>query len=311
VAVPTRGTTQPIVLTEGAHQLTRRSASSSGREISLDTARTWLEFPDPEGTQAAADGDGSGAAEQVFRCDLTWLTSSWTCIFGRGCRGIYADRPDDGCCTLGAHFSDGDDEARVAPAVARLTPQMWQYHADGRDDWTETDEDGARKTRVVDGACVFHNRPGFRPGAFAEGSGCALHVLALAEGRDHLETKPDVCWQLPVRRSYATVERPDGTSYLQVSIGEYDRRGWGAGGHDLDWYCTGNTAAHVGAEPVFRSLRAELVELMGAAAYDVLAAHCEQLVAARRTLPLAVHPATAGPREQQKAKAKAKGKRRA
>ena len=30
---------------------------------------------------------------QVFRVDLTWLTSSWTCIFGRGCHGIYADRP--------------------------------------------------------------------------------------------------------------------------------------------------------------------------------------------------------------------------
>lgn len=262
-------------------------------ETTLDTARTWIEFPDPEGSLAAAGGDGSGAAEQVFRCDLTWLTSSWTCIFGRGCRGIYADRPDDGCCTLGAHFSDGDDEARVAGAVARLTPAMWQHHAEGRDDWIETDEDGARKTRVTGGACIFHNRPGFAPGTFADGAGCALHVLARAEGREPLQTKPDVCWQLPVRRSYATLERPDGTSYLQVTIGEYDRRGWGAGGHDLDWYCTGNPAAHVGDEPVFRSLRAELVELIGTTAYDVLAAHCEQLLAARRTLPLAVHPATA------------------
>lgn len=249
-------------------------------ETPLDVARTWLEFPDPDGS------------EQVFRCDLTWLTSSWTCVFGSGCRGIYADRPDDGCCTLGAHFSDTDDEERVAAAVARLTPEIWQHHATGAGDWTETDDDGARKTRVVDGACVFLNRPGFAPGTFADGAGCALHVLARAEDREPLETKPDVCWQLPVRRSYATVERPDDTSYLQVTIGEYDRRGWGAGGHDLDWYCTGNTAAHVGAEPVFRSLRAELVELIGKDAYDVLAAHCDQLLAARRTLPLSVHPAT-------------------
>jgi hypothetical protein len=297
-------------------------------ETTLDTARTWIEFPDPEGSVATAGGDGSGAAEQVFRCDLTWLTSSWTCVFGRGCRGIYADRPDDGCCTLGAHFSDGDDEARVAGAVTRLTPAMWQHHAEGHDDWIETDEDGARKTRVTGGACIFHNRPGFAPGGFADGAGCALHVLALAEGREPLETKPDVCWQLPVRRSYATVERPDQTSYLQVTIGEYDRRGWGAGGHDLDWYCTGNPAAHVGREPVFRRLRAELVELIGTAAYDVLAAHCEHLLAARRTVPLAVHPATTKARAtgtgagtggtrsakakgKAKAKAKAKGKGRA
>lgn len=293
-----------------------RAYSVAVPETTLDTARTWIEFPDPEGSVATAGGDGSGAAEQVFRCDLTWLTSSWTCVFGRGCRGIYADRPDDGCCTLGAHFSDGDDEARVAGAVARLTPAMWQHHAEGHDDWIETDEDGARKTRVTGGACIFHNRPGFAPGSFADGAGCALHVLALAEGREPLETKPDVCWQLPVRRSYTTVERPDQTSYLQVTIGEYDRRGWGAGGHDLDWYCTGNPAAHVGREPVFRSLRAELVELIGTAAYDVLAAHCEHLLAARRTVPLAVHPATTkaratGPGTGGTRSAKGKGKGRA
>lgn len=66
-------------------------------EKGLDFARAWVEFPDP------ADD------EQVFRCDLTWLTSRWNCIFGSGCQGIQAGRADDGCCTLGAHFSDEDD----------------------------------------------------------------------------------------------------------------------------------------------------------------------------------------------------------
>lgn len=74
-------------------------------ETPLDIPRTWVEFPDP------------AAAGQRFRCDLTWLTSRWTCIFGSGCEGIYAERPDDGCCTLGAHFSDDDDLARVAAVV--------------------------------------------------------------------------------------------------------------------------------------------------------------------------------------------------
>ena len=213
-------------------------------EVDLVFPRAWVEFPDPADEQ------------QVFRCDLTWLTSSWSCIFGQGCQGIYANRPDDGCCTLGAHFSDADDE-------------------------------GDRKTRVHDGACIFHNRPGF-----AGGTGCALHAHSLRTGVHFVKTKPDVCWQLPIRRTYRTVELPDDTSYLEISIAEYDRRGWGAGGHDLDWYCSGNTEAHVGVDPVYVSSSVELVELMGQAAYDELVGHCEAHIRSRSAL--AIHPASAG-----------------
>jgi hypothetical protein len=259
----------------------------------LDFARTWAEMPDP-----ANPG-------QRFRLDLTWLTSSWTCIFGSGCKGIYADRPDDGCCTLGAHFTDDDDVERVQAVVAELGEDEWQMHPGrgryGEKDpsrlkaWTEK-EDGARKTKVVDGACIFLNRPGFPAGA-----GCALHQHAVLTGRPPHEAKPDVCWQLPIRRSYRTVERPDDTSYLEVTIAEYDRRGWGPGGHDLDWYCSSNTEAHVGAEPVYRSNRAELTALMGEQGYAELVLRCEahldtvkraRSAGARQLIPLLVHPAT-------------------
>ena len=242
---------------------------------------------------------------QRFRLDLTWLTSSWTCIFGSGCKGIYADRPDDGCCTLGAHFTDDDDVRRVQAVVTELGEDEWQMHpgrgrAGDKDParlkaWTEK-EDGARKTKVVDGACIFLNRPGFPAGA-----GCALHQHAVLTGRPPHEAKPDVCWQLPIRRSYRTVERPDDTSYLEVTIAEYDRRGWGPGGHDLDWYCSSNTEAHVGAEPVYRSNRAELTALMGEEGYAELVLRCEahldtvkraRSAGARQLIPLLVHPAT-------------------
>jgi hypothetical protein len=248
-------------------------------EVDLVFPRAYVEFVDP------AD------EEQVFRCDLTWLTSGYTCIFGQGCKGIYADSPDVGCCTLGAHFSDADDEQRVAAYVARLTPEQWQFHP-GRpvagDDWAEADEDGERKTVAVEydgqSACVFHNRADF-----ATGAGCALHGLALQQGRNPLETKPDVCWQLPIRRTFRDVERQDGTSYTEVSIGEYDRRGWGPGGHDLDWYCSGNTEAHVAPEPVYVTHEPELTELMGEAAYGELVRHCDAHVRSRSAL--ALHPA--------------------
>jgi len=256
-------------------------------EVPLGGARHWVEFPDP-----SPDPDG---AEVRYRADLTWLTSNWTCIYGRGCPGIYADRPDDGCCTLGAHFSDDDDRDRTARLARRLTTAQWQFRSSGRADGViELDADGDAKTRVVDGACIFLNRPGFVGGA-----GCALHQLALDTGVPITRTKPDVCWQLPIRRTYEEVERPDGTAVQIIVISEYDRRGWGEGGHDLDWYCTTAPAAHVGAQAVYLSTRDELVELIGFAAYEVLSEHCrarqEALAAlAARSLPLigmAPHPA--------------------
>lgn len=243
-------------------------------ETGLDFARAWVEFPDPDD------------AEQVFRCDLTWLTSKWNCVFGSGCQGISAGRASDGCCTLGAHFSDEDDEKRVAGHAARLTPETWQFHEVGTTSgWTQLDEDGDRQTRRWQGACIFHNRPGF-PG----GAGCALHTLALREGREPLETKPDVCWQLPIRRTFEWVELPDGEQLLYVTIGEYDRRGWGPGGHDLHWWCTSAPSAHGAGKAVYESYRPELVELMGQAGYERLAELCAARTASQLPL-LAPHPA--------------------
>lgn len=257
-------------------------------EVDLDFPRSFVEFTDPD------DPD------LVFRVDLTWLASDYTCIFGGGCPGIYASSPSTGCCTLGAHFSDKADEKRVAGFVSQLTAEQWQFRPDkksvARKDWVDVDGDGERKTVVVqyDGqeACIFHNRDDFAPAGGTGGAGCALHLLALEQGRHPLETKPDVCWQLPIRRTFRDVERADGTTYTEVGIGEYDRRGWGPGGHDLDWYCTGNTEAHVAPDPVYLGSAAELVELMGQSAYDVLARLCEERLANR--VVLAPHPADPG-----------------
>jgi hypothetical protein len=233
-------------------------------EVDLDFAREWVEFPDP-----------ADPGHRV-RVDLTWLTSAWTCVFGRGCAGVVAGRPDDGCCSHGAFFTGEADLARVGAAVAELTDEDWQLAPVGRQAWTEAEplddgpggaapQEAGLRTRVVDGACVLLNRRGF-PG----GPGCALHALALRTGRHPLETKPDVCWQLPVRREQEEVERPDGTTVLVTTIGEFDRRGWGEGGHDLHWWCTGSPAAHVAAEPLAVTYAAELTALLGPAAYAEL-----------------------------------------
>lgn len=244
------------------------------REVEPGFPRDFVEFTDP------AD------AEQVVRADLTWLLSSWTCIYGAGCHGVVEGRAEDGCCTHGAYYSDDEDEERVAGFVARLDPAHWQYAAAGRQDgWTVEDElegEPARKTRVVDGACVFLNRAGF-----TGGEGCSLHGLALRAGLHPLETKPDVCWQLPIRRTQEVVTRPDDTVVTLTTLGEFDRVGWGEGGADLHWWCTSSPEAHVGTDPVVVSYGPEITALIGAPAYDELLRLCAE----RSGLPL--HPATA------------------
>lgn len=262
-------------------------------EIKSGFARDWIEFSDPNDDT------------EILKCDLTWLTSYWTCIYGNGCKGVFADRPNDGCCTEGAMYSDGDDELRVLNAAADLTPAMWQFYNEARDgnegdalNISDTDEDGERKTRTVNDSCIFLNRKGYSAEGFTGSFGCVLHHLAQKEGRHFVDTKPDVCWQLPLRRSFETRQVGD-REYSITVIGEYERLAWGDGGEDFDWYCTSNTEAHVGSEPVYLSNRTELIALIGIAAYDLLAKYCDERMATiveinKRTLPLFViqHPAT-------------------
>ena len=251
-------------------------------EVPPDFAREFVQFTDP------AD------AQHVIRADLTWLTSAWTCVFGRGCAGVVARRPDDGCCNHGAFFADEDDLARVSAAAAELTDEDWQLAGIGRERWTaedsaEDEDKGVRslRTRIVYGACVFLNRPGF-----AGGTGCALHRMALRTDRHPLTTKPDVCWQLPIRREQEYVTRPDDTQVLVTTIGEFDRRGWGPGGHELHWWCTGSPAAHVSPEPLVVTYAAELAALVGEAAYAELRRLAEERLDQGLVAP---HPASPAP----------------
>lgn len=254
-------------------------------EVPLDFPREWYEFVDP-------DDD-----EHLISADLTWLLSRWNCVFGTpACHGIVAGRQSDGCCTHGAYLTDDDDREKLAAGVALLTRDDWELFDRGSgpdplgdDGYLEEAEDlegePSLKTRLHDGACIFLNRPGF-----PAGQGCALHSMALRRGIEPLTVKPEVCWQLPMRREQDWVTRPDGSEILKTTLTEFDRRGWGEGGHDLDWYCSGSPEAHTGAKQVFESYRPELIELIGEAAYEVLAAACRR----RNDLGLvAVHPATA------------------
>lgn len=209
-----------------------------------DDVREWVSFEDPDRT---------------WLIDVTFLTSAWQCIWDAGCPGVLEVRAPEraeGCCSHGAHFADAADAERVRRVAATLGPSQWQYRRSIDDAIVvDTDEpEPAWTTAVVDGACVFLNRPGF-----AGGHGCALHRGAIETGRSYLDTKPEVCWQLPLRLEH----HEDENGHLVSTLRPWLRRDWGEAGAAFAWWCTDSHEAHTAATPVHQRLRPELAALIG------------------------------------------------
>ena len=213
--------------------------------------------------------------DTVWRFERAFLESNWTCLFGRGCKGIL-DRPaeelNQGCCSLGAHFGDGPageaEAMNVDAYTSMLTPQQFQYHQIARGD--PDPDSGAHgifgdversHTRVVDGACIFLNRPGF-----TGGEGCALHIGALEAGESPTEWKPSVCWQLPLRVDWQEID--DRTE--SATVRRWSRADWGDHGRTMAWCCTERDdggEAYSGDERVIDSMADSLIALAGDEVY--------------------------------------------
>jgi hypothetical protein len=224
-------------------------------------AHEWVSFEDPE-------------EERTWVFDVTFLESGWECIFGRGCQGVLTGPTpelEQGCCSYGAHFTDDEDVERVKAAARTLDADQWQFAATGRRGVTRTDKEGTKVTRMVDGACIFLNRPGF-PG----GAGCALHRGALDRGEHPMALKPNVCWQLPLRREDTT----EASGHVTSTVTQWDRKHWGDGGAEFHWWCTEAPEAFGARIPVYRSLREELIGLVGPLVYGMVAAYLDHRHAA-------------------------------
>ena len=217
----------------------------------------WVSFPDPE-------------EERTWMFDVTFLESNWSCIFAQGCQGVLTGPAPElvhGCCTYGAHLTGGKDRRRVEKAAASLTPDQWQFWRQGQAAGGKhlrifnRNAAGELTTRLHKDACIFLNRPDF-PG----GPGCALHRAALERGQQPLTLKPDVCWQLPLRREDDVADDGHVTSIIR----QWDRRDWGDGGFEFHWWCTEEPDAFVGARPVYDEMKPELVALVGEKIYKRL-----------------------------------------
>jgi len=200
--------------------------------------------------------------ETLWRFDRSFLLSNWTCIWGRGCHGIDAEKASDlnfGCCSVGAEIDGIDEELTLSATVEALRPELFQYHDEARAGGVYRDDE-RRNTRVIDGACIFLNRNGF-PG----GEGCALHLAAVAVGESPMDWKPSVCWQLPIRIDWEM--RSDDVEVATVR--GWARTDWGDDGDPMAWCCTerssdgGTDEAYVGDRPVVESLGEELQALVG------------------------------------------------
>ena len=95
---------------------TKNASARRAAEVPAGFPRAWVEFVNPSDLT------------EVIKADLTWLTSHWTCLYGQGtCPGIYAERPNDGCCTLGAHFDPAGFLVTNATRFDEL--RFWEYRS--------------------------------------------------------------------------------------------------------------------------------------------------------------------------------------
>jgi hypothetical protein len=241
----------------------------------VDT-REWVSFEDED-------------EERTWVFDVTFLTSNWKCIFGEGCQGVLTGPAPElvqGCCSYGAHLIDKKDARRVEKVAKTLTADEWENHGTKKT-VIHTNKHGELVTRLQGDACIFLNSPGF-----VSGPGCALHYAALKRGVNPMKYKPEVCWQLPLRRE----DQVEDDGHVVSTIRQWDRRHWGKGGEEFHWWCTQDPEAFVGTKPVYEEMEAELTEMVGAHVVQRLLAYLRQrdrLRAQRVALP---HPAVRYPK---------------
>ena len=85
-------------------------------------SREWVTIPVP------------GKERKQWQIDVTFLMSSWRCIFGQGCQGVLTEPAPEliqGCCSYGAHESEKKVKEHVEKLAKRLGDDEWQFKSIG------------------------------------------------------------------------------------------------------------------------------------------------------------------------------------
>lgn len=239
----------------------------------VGASREWITIPVP------------GKERKQWQIDVTFLASNWRCVFGQGCQGVLTEPAGElvhGCCSYGAYESEKKIKEKVEKLARKIGDDEWQFKKIGlkKGVWASAGKDEWR-TRLHDDACVFLNRTDFEAGP-----GCALHLHAMNTGVHFSETKPTVCWQLPLRQ-FDRDEEDDGSTTMVLT--EFGRDGWGEGGEEFAWWCTEAKEAFTDTEPVYKTMEPELRKMLGDAVYEEVAKYMDTRFA-NGSRPMA-HPA--------------------
>ena len=84
--------------------------------------REWVTIPVP------------GKERKQWQVDVTFLMSSWHCIFGQGCQGVLTEPAPElvhGCCDYGAHESEEKVKEKVEKLAKKLGDDEWQFKSVG------------------------------------------------------------------------------------------------------------------------------------------------------------------------------------
>ncbi|NNF53970.1 MAG: hypothetical protein HKN03_05945 [Acidimicrobiales bacterium] len=187
-----------------------------------------------------------------WKIDVGFTDSSWKCVWGNGCQGILhtnSEEKNEGCCSGGAHLVDQGEAMLISALGASLDPDRFQNHQTAAASGV-LNAGIPLATRVVGGACIFFNKPGFEGGV-----GCALYLAALDEGESPHDWRPSICWQAPL----LVDDHEDGSKTL---------RPWNRSDFlpetEVAWCCTEPGATSFSGETsVAHSLQRELAEILG------------------------------------------------
>ena len=180
-----------------------------------------------------------------------------------------APRPSSaqGCCSYGAHFVDEDDEANMLAYAERLTAGAVavprRRAAQGR---AHQAQQGRRDQDPPRRRCLHLPQPP----RLRRRHRLRARTAALEAGERPLDWKPEVCWQLPLRLEDHTDD--DGPRHLHPARVEAPRLG-----RRRRTSSTGGAPttpdAFVDRQPVYETMRDEIVEMVGQEAYDLFVEH--------------------------------------
>ncbi len=203
----------------------------SGPPIDL---HEWISFEDP----TTSDARGSSTHVPAVELDVHLRRR----LQGRARRGRHRARtrvaaataPTSSTTTMSQtvrRSSSPDSSRAIGSSTARATTNGVLETEDGGD------QDASRR-RVRASSSTSPASPAARVAR------CTSPLSKPASG--HIDWKPDVCWQLPLRLARST---PTTTATSPRTLREWKRRDWGEGGDEFHWWCTESDDAFVGEPP--------------------------------------------------------------